>query len=301
MNNTSHIKTPKVQNNLSLRWATFVWERYNPFLNVSFSVLFFLAHYLITEKTEPISYVKVLLLLVGVSVFLFKLRLFDEIKDFEYDSVAYPTRPLPRGAIFHEDIYWGIALLTFFEYLLFNAFGTASLFAIFIADTYSLLMFKEFFARKWIRPKLILYAITHTFVVGLLSLSIFSALTAKPIWGLDCSAYVFSAISWLLFNVYEFGRKSFIPEEENIKADSYSKNYGRPIASLLVTINVVVVIPLANTILSSMTFLYILTLIFFTLSILFAVFNRKPFGKLFRAGSFLFIFTFYLIVIIAHL
>jgi 4-hydroxybenzoate polyprenyltransferase len=301
MNNAGHTKTPKVQNNLSSRWVTFIWERYNPLLNLSFSVLFFLAHYYSSEKTESIPYLKVLLLLVGVSIFLFKLRLFDEIKDYEYDSVAYPTRPLPRGAIFHNDIYRGIALLTFFEYLIFSAFGTATLFAIFIADTYSLLMFKEFFARKWIRPKLILYAITHTFVVGLLSLAIFSALTAKPIWELNYSAYVFSAISWLLFNVYEFGRKSFISEEENIKADSYSKNYGRPIASFLVTINIVAVILLANTILSSMTFLYILTCIFFTLSILFAVFNRKPFGKLFRVGSFLFIFTFYLIVIIAHL
>lgn len=287
---------------LRSRWAIFIWERHNPFINVTFSVLFFLAHYFVFEKVEftILSY-KFLALLIGVAIFLFKLRLFDEIKDFEYDTLAYPHRPLVRGAILHPDIYQGIILCTFLEFLTFGLFGWLGLISITIANAYALAMFKEFFVRQWIRPKLILYAITHTFVVSLLSLAIFSVFSSRPIWSLGQEAYIFAAINWLLFNVYEFGRKSFIEKEENQKADSYSKNYGRAVASLLVISNGILAILLADKIGLNKHPLLIIGEVLIFLSVLFTVFNRQPFGKLFRMWSFFFIITFYLVSIINHL
>ena len=295
-------KVSAKNHHLRSRWAIFIWERHNPFINVAFSILFFLAHFFVFGKAEfaILSY-KFVALLIGVIIFLFKLRLFDEIKDFEHDAIAYPHRPLVRGAILHPDIYQGIALCTLLEFLTFGLFGWLGLISITIADTYAFLMFKEFFVRKWIRPKLILYAVTHTFVIPLLSLAIISVLSSKPILSLGQEVYIFAAINWLLFNVYEFGRKSFIEKEENQKADSYSKNYGRAVASVLVGSNGILAILLANKIgLNEHPLLFVGGVLVF-LSILFTVFNRQPFGKLFRMWSFFFLITFYLASIINHL
>lgn len=295
-------KVSAKNHHLRSRWAIFIWERHNPLINVTFSILFFLAHFFIFEKVDfaILSY-KFVALLIGVIIFLFKLRLFDEIKDFEYDTIAYPHRPLVRGAILHPDIYQGIALCTFLEFLTFGLFGWLGLISIIIANAYAFLMFKEFFVRQWIRPKLILYAVTHTFVVPLLSLAIFSVFSSKPIWSLGQEAYIFAAMNWLLFNVYEFGRKSFIEKEENQKADSYSKNYGRAVASLLVGSNGILAILLADKIGLNKYPLLIVGVVLIFLSMLFTVFNRQPFGKLFRMWSFLFIITFYLVSIINQL
>lgn len=295
-------KVSAKNHHLRSRWAIFIWERHNPFINVAFSILFFLAHFFIFEKAEfaILSY-KFVALLIGVIIFLFKLRLFDEIKDFEHDTIAYPHRPLVRGAILHPDIYQGIVLCTFLEFLTFGLFGWLGLTSIIIADAYAFLMFKEFFIRRWIRPKLILYAVTHTFVVLLLSLAIFSVFSSRQIWNLGQEAYIFAVINWLLFNVYEFGRKSFIEKEENQKADSYSKNYGRVAAALLVGSNGILAILLADEIGLNQYPLLIIGGALVFLSILFTVFNRQPFGKLFRMWSFFFIIAFYLVSIIKHL
>src|SRR3989344_3369044 len=168
------------------KWSAFAWERHNPLIYLAFAALFLLAHYSLYGNAEFVfALYKFGGLLIGVFAFLFKLRLFDEIKDFEHDAIAHPGRPLIRGSILHFDLYQGIALCTLFEFVTFGLFGWPGLTAIVIADAYAFLMFKEFFLRLWIRERLILYAITHTFVAALLSLAVFAALSSTLVWSLD--------------------------------------------------------------------------------------------------------------------
>lgn len=274
-------------------WIIFIWERHNPAINIVFSILFFLAHYILAEiALRPQEFA---VLLAGVVLFFFKLRLFDDLKDYDYDTKAHPDRPLVRGVISSTDLHKGIAVSVILEFFIFGLWGFKGLLVIAIANVYGFLMFKEFFLRRWIRPKLVTYAVTHTFVVVLLSIAVFSTVSSKWFWQLDASVYSFAMTNWFLFNIYEFSRKSFVFQEENPNADSYSKKYGRSGAASLVAMN-----SLIATYLSPKPETILMLGIIIAAGTMYVLWNKQPFGKLFRSVSNLFVIGFYLSSIINH-
>ena len=99
---------------------------------------------------------------------------------------------------------------------------------------YSLLMYKEFFIGKYIRPHLTTYAVSHTVVTVLLALTIFTTLNNTSPLELPADCFRYAIITWLLFNIFEFGRKSFLKGEERTQVPSYSNIFGKWGAFLLV-------------------------------------------------------------------
>lgn len=218
------------------KWVQFSKERFDPLSHLLMILLFFGAHFVFSahlqlDLANVIDFKEKILinslLFVGVLAFFFKLRLYDEIKDYEVDLVINPTRPLVRGLVTHQDLYFGISVCIALELVIFGSIGVRIWPGIIFAIVYSLLMYKEFFIPKLIRPHLTTYAVSHTIVSGFLTLVLISAFSREVFWNLGMPSYLFSINSWCLFNIFEFGRKTFISTEERKKVESYSKVFGR--------------------------------------------------------------------------
>lgn len=221
------------------RYFIFMKERFG-LIGSSFMItLFVLAHYgLVYIKSDLVIETHLLFaVILGSIIFFVKLRLYDEIKDYEVDLIQNPARPLPRGLVTRDELKEGIEKRIMLESILFYGAGIEAFSSILLAIAYSLLMYKEFFIGKYIRPHLTTYATSHTIVTFFLSLAIFSAFTQSFIWNLDGEYIFFSLMSWLLFNIFELGRKMYQPFEERDQVESYSKVWTRPGATLLVLIH----------------------------------------------------------------
>ena len=166
--------------------------------------------------------------------FLLRLRLFDEFKDFEHDSLYYSTRPVPRGLITLQELKLFILLTLCVEILLATTKGAISSILFFLAFIYSLLMFKEFFVKKWLRQHFTAYIIVHEILVFPLFFYIFS-LNGMPM------AYVGQIYFWILALFFgcqlfllEVTRKIRPTELEIPSRDTYTAQYGIKRASALV-------------------------------------------------------------------
>lgn len=211
------------------KWITFLKERFEPLSHLTMIVLFVSGHILLARSLGLLQLIswQFICLFIGVIFFFVKLRFYDEIKDYETDLTLNPTRPLPRGLVTHKDLHKGIILAILVELVSFGLCSKAGLLCAGLAIAYSLLMYKEFFIGKYIRPHLTTYAMSHTVVTILLSLAIFSSLSGVPFFQLPLDLIYFSIVSWLLFNIFEFGRKSYLQNEERAQVPTYSKLFSR--------------------------------------------------------------------------
>lgn len=208
-------------------WWQFTVERFHPVSHFSMLLVFVLFHLLMSTPNKALGEINItggIFVYFGVVVFYFKLRLYDEIKDYELDCVINPHRPLPRGLLFHRDLYLGIVLCLIMEQVFFSHFGPNAVFLMMLAQIYSLIMYKEFFIREKIRPHLTTYAILHTVVTSFLTFAILGGLKGQNIIEAysDRDNILMALNNWLLFNIFEFGRKTFATEEERPGVDTYS-------------------------------------------------------------------------------
>lgn len=292
------------------KWWTFTKERFDPPTHSVMLVLFLFAHILVINATTSIFATSVddLFLLIGVSAFYFKLRLYDEVKDYELDVVINPHRPLPRGLLSHQDMYAGMFVCIIIELLCFSIQGINSIVSITIPILYSLLMYKEFFIKEKIRPHLTTYALSHTVVTTLLSFAIFSFLSQKTFLEviLDKTLLSFALANWMLFNLFEFGRKTFATSEERENVDTYSSLFGRTGAVALVISQALIAHYLCFNLRGSNTGFMIIGFavilcILGALSLWYIVKNNEASAKFFRLFSSLYIILFYLIIIFSHI
>lgn len=289
------------------RWVTFLSERFDPISHFIMIGLFVYAHYLVADASQFVSVEPHLILYVGLgtAVFFMKLRLYDEIKDFDVDVEKNPDRPLPRGLLQHFDVKKAIELCIILEVIFFTSCGMNALAAILFAIGYSLLMYKEFFIPNLIRPHLTTYATSHTVVTFFLSLAIFSSLSKFNLLNLDADFYYFSLMSWLLFNIFELGRKIYQPCEEREGVDTYSTVWGKKGAFLLVFTHALAASALVLYI-STIQFYFMLTLLSIQLGLLlfvgiiYILGKTKTTGKLFRLFSSVYIVFVYLSILVNY-
>jgi hypothetical protein len=291
-------------------WKQFTQERFEPLSHFTMIVVFIVAHLLVAKNSlgASISYGQHAILLIGVIAFYFKLRLYDEVKDYELDVVINPSRPLPRGLLNHNDMYFGMGVCIFIELVTFSSQSIQSAASIIVAILYSLLMYKEFFIKEKIRPYLTTYALVHTIVTTLLSFAIFSFVAHLGLLQIiqDPALLSFAMANWLLFNIFEFGRKTFASSEERENVDTYSSLFGRTGAVLLVVSQAVMAHYLMLN-LRQVNFRILLwgalallaALAFLSLRYIFT--DKVQAAKHYRLFSSVYIIAFYLILILAHL
>jgi len=204
------------------RWMIFIWERFNPPSHFVMIILFTMGTATLADITDSSRIVFGAIL---ATIFFLRLRLFDEIKDYETDIAINPTRPLPRGLLTIFDLKIALIALLVCEAVLVTTYLPSALATWGIAATWSLLMYKEFFIPNLIRPYLTTYATSHTLVTLPLTLALITGMSGDT--RIDNSE-VWAAIgAWLVFNIFELGRKTFQPMEERENVESYSLVWGR--------------------------------------------------------------------------
>jgi 4-hydroxybenzoate polyprenyltransferase len=217
------------------RWARFVRERFPPHLHLPVIALIVTANGLIGARmlAAPVGALRLVAAFLVAVLFFFRLRCFDEIKDYKVDLKLNPARPLARGLLTVRQTKRMFLLLTVVELAVAAVFGRAALCAHALAVAYSYLMYREFFVGRFLRPHLTTYAVTHTFVSVLAALSVVTLATGVPASDFPAALFGFALVNWALFNVFEFARKTFAAAEETPGADSYSRRFGPRGAALL--------------------------------------------------------------------
>jgi hypothetical protein len=223
---------------LLVSWWQFTKERFEPASHLLMIAFFVAVHQMAASVLlwAPLSSGRILATGLLAVLFFFKLRLYDEIKDYEVDLEFNPTRPLARGLLSVAQVKKAIVLVLAIELLILPFLGQGALMVGTVAIAYSLLMFREFFIGPLLRPHLTTYAVTHTFVSSLLSATLLTALSGTSPANWTRGAWAFVLASWFLFNIFEFGRKTFATQEERGRVESYSKIFGRSGAVTLVMI-----------------------------------------------------------------
>ena len=211
-------------------WWVFIDERFPLGSHLPMIAAFVVGNSIVSHQVLglDISWIRIALAFVLGLSFFFRLRLFDEIKDFETDKVINPHRPLPRGLLSVIQLKKAIVILVAVEALLVWTQSGHWIGLIWtIACLYSLLMYREFFIGDIIRPHLTTYAVMHTISSCFLAASLGAfavGMTSLPdklgSWLLVMLA------NWGFFNIFEFARKTFAPEHERNKVESYSKIFG---------------------------------------------------------------------------
>ena len=304
MNEAAANVTPAIPENLARRWWVFVRQRFEPVSHLAMIAALFLAHHgaiaagwVGEARTVPTH----LLLLAGLAIlaFFFKLRLYDELKDREEDAHVFPDRPLVRGVLRPRQMKAGITVCFVVELAGMAALGTGGLAGMAIAIAYSMLMYREFFLRDFLRPRLTTYAVVHTVVTVLLTLTLFAAFTGQSPWALDGRAWRFALGSWCLFNLFEFGRKTFVTEEERDEVNSYSKVWTRwgAVALAWVMAGAAVWLMLGERLAHSRLLLgwtAAISALLLGVGLTYGLLNRPPFGQVYRGVTSVFLVLLYL-------
>ena len=157
--------------------------------------------------------------------FFFRLRVFDEHKDFDLDAVNHPQRVLQRGLVTLGNLRALAWVGTAGEIAWSGSQGAAVLTAWAVAAGYSLLMRYEFFVPAYLKPRLVLYAATHMLVMPLVIGWLWTA--SAPLLGAGSGRLaLLAALSLLGGFAFEIARKTRAPAAERANVDSYSRVLG---------------------------------------------------------------------------
>jgi 4-hydroxybenzoate polyprenyltransferase len=218
--------------------GAYLQERFAPVNMGLFVVLFCTVRAVATLASPPaLSADGLALAVLGALAtvsFFFRLRVFDEEKDFALDAVNHPQRVLQTGRVTLPQLRrlaWAGALL---EAGWSAGHGVAALLLWAVALGYSLLMRAEFGVGAWLRSRLVLYALSHMLIMPLVIVWLFAAYA--PVEG---AAYLplLVLLSLLGGFSFELARKLHAPAAERPGVDSYSQALGYgPALSLTVAV-----------------------------------------------------------------
>lgn len=169
---------------------------------------------------------------LGLIGFFFLLRVADEFKDYTTDCQHRPYRPVPRGLIRLRELGWAAAGVVIVQALLALIWGLWVLVPLILAWGWLLLMTWEFFAPRWLEARPLIYLLSHMLIMPLLML--YALAHAGDGWqgqGWEAAGWL-AATAFGVGLIFELGRKLRRPRDEEPGVDTYSKVWGRPLASL---------------------------------------------------------------------
>ncbi len=212
-------------------FIAYLQERFPPVNMLLFTILFFTVYSIsrlspASARLDGIAWGGV----VAVVSFFFRLRVFDEIKDYRIDALNHPQRVLQSGRVTLSQLISVALVGTAAELIWSVALGTEAAIAWLVAVGYSLLMRYEFFVGHWLRERLLIYAASHMLVMPLVIAWVWLAFNPT----LNVDAGLLAALSLLAGFAFEIARKIHAPAAERPTVDSYSKAIGYPTSVALV-------------------------------------------------------------------
>ena len=290
------------------RWWIFSKERFPLLRHILLIIFYVSANALIAFNSSSLNAVityKGVMCAIAVLFIFFHLRIFDEIKDYKNDLVVHKDRPLARGLITVREAKQVAACLIVLELCLAILINRAAFIAAMCTVLYSLIMYKEFFIGKWLRPRMATYALTHTLVSCWMSLFVYSAVTGLGFWTITKWYGMFVLVNWMIFNIFEFGRKTFGKDEEKDLVESYSKRLGPLRAAFNVVFMATVALYVAFKLGDALDLSFLYTALMYVLygltllaAALYVVHNDKSSARIFRGVCSIFILFYNVIVTI---
>ena len=201
----------------------YLQERFPPVNMMLFAILFFTV-FSVSSLSEGLSVQSGVVVggVLAVISFFFRLRVFDEIKDYEIDAINHPQRVLQSGRVSVKQLIIIALLGTVVELSWSAGMGAEVLIAWLLAVGYSVLMRYEFFVGDWLRKWLLLYAVSHMLVMPLVIAWIWLAFSST----LNVHFFLLALLSLLAGFSFEIARKIHAPVAERATVDSYSKSVG---------------------------------------------------------------------------
>lgn len=167
--------------------------------------------------------------------FLFWLRIADDLKDYETDSVLFPERPLPSGRVTKKDLKIFVSCLIAVTAVLNAVFMNNFLFFA-ILYVYGSLMAVWFFEKYKIQKSLPLALVTHNPVQLILNIYIISFTCIKySLPGVTATTVLAAFTLYFPALIWEVSRKIRAPGEET-EYVTYSKLFGYKRATRFVLI-----------------------------------------------------------------
>lgn len=162
---------------------------------------------------------------LAIISFFFRLRVFDEWKDYAIDAINHPQRVLQSGRVSLKQLTILSVVASVVEIAWCLLIGRITFIVWLIAFTYSLLMRYEFFIGNYLKTRLIVYAISHLLIMPFIIWWIWAAYTGTFLPMHPAFLYL-AGLSLLAGFAFELARKIHSPAEERPLVDSYSKVMG---------------------------------------------------------------------------
>jgi 4-hydroxybenzoate polyprenyltransferase len=165
-------------------------------------------------------------------LFFLQLRIADEFKDHEEDTLYRPYRPVPRGLVTLNELrVLGIGAAVV-QAALALWLQPALLLLLAVVWLYLALMSCEFFARDWLKARPFTYMWTHMLIMPLIdgyaTACEWLPTGSAPPHGLE----PFLLVSFFNGIVLEIGRKTRAPQDEEDGVETYSSLWGPPKAAM---------------------------------------------------------------------
>lgn len=206
---------------MALKNVPAYWAERFPLINAVLFIVLFLVGFVLggNRSLLDISGMDALGALAVVSFF-FRLRVFDEYKDYDLDLQNHPQRVLQSGKVTLKELTALSLLGTAIEIIWSYYMGSVAFWA--IALGYSLLMRYEFFVGKWLNRHLFVYSISHMLIMPTIIAWVWFSYSSVA----STTLYTLMALSVLAGYSFELARKNFAPAAEGEGVDSYSKRIG---------------------------------------------------------------------------
>jgi 4-hydroxybenzoate polyprenyltransferase len=159
--------------------------------------------------------------------FFLQLRLADEFKDFEEDSLYRPYRPVPRGLITLREVAFVWASAITLQLLMVLWLSVLLLPLLAGVWAYLLLMSREFFVRRWLKRHEVVYMISHMIIMPLIFLLASACDWIPAGWKRPSQGIVWMMlVNFFVGMVIEIGRKVRSPDDEERGVETYSHLWG---------------------------------------------------------------------------
>lgn len=209
--------------------------------------------YLFTNgvKIEIFQY-KIIALFIIIFMFFLQLRITDEFKDYEEDLKYRSYRPVQRGIISLKAL-GKIGIATVIIQIIFaHVINPKIIYYMMLVWIYMFLMAKEFFIKKWLTKRILIYALSHVVIMIFITIVIVNA-TQYIILDEAENIFQFAGLQWYRHNidfaliplfalnylngiVLEIGRKTRKADEEEHGVQTYSKLWGRKKAVIILSL-----------------------------------------------------------------
>jgi hypothetical protein len=139
---------------------------------------------------------------------------------------AYPERILSRGLVTYRQLAWTGAVTVLAETAIAWGFGPKILVLHLGTLGYSLLMYKEFFVRDWLKSHLFLYGVSHMIILAFIDFTILQLSAPHGELVRIPGFFLFAFLGFSMTFSLEVSRKIRVAEVERPEVDTYSKVIG---------------------------------------------------------------------------